>query len=90
MKLGTVHSNPNFILRCRHLRAADRMVRVYNSAPGVVRFVLASSPFYCGIFSLCVVTFLEIDNVQLKLLNAKWTGPATCVPGRLSIGRSSS
>jgi hypothetical protein len=54
----------------------DRLVRVYDAAPRLVRFVLAGSLFYCGIFSLCVVTFLEIDNVQFKLLlhQVDWTG----------------
>jgi hypothetical protein len=58
------------------LFTVDRLVRVYKSTLGLVRFVLAGSLFYCGIFSLCVLTFLEIDNVQLKLLlhQMDWTG----------------
>jgi hypothetical protein len=58
------------------LFTVDRLVRVYNAAPRLVRFVLAVSLFYCGIFSLCVVAFLEIDNVQFKLLlhQVDWTG----------------
>jgi hypothetical protein len=58
------------------LFTADRVVRVYDLAPDLVRLLLTGFLFYSGIFSLSVVTFLEIDNVQLRLLTRQvdWAG----------------
>ena len=58
------------------LFTADRIGRVYNSTAVSIQLVLAGSLFYCGVFNLCVLTFFEIDNVQLRLLahQVDWAG----------------
>jgi hypothetical protein len=55
---------------------ADRAARVYCASPRVTRVILTCCLFYCGVISLLVVTLLQINVPELKILARQldWPG----------------
>jgi len=55
---------------------ADRAAQIYCSSPRFTRVILACCLFYCGVFSLLVVTLLQINGPELKIFARQldWPG----------------